>query len=304
MDQLYLYSHQRSYFGSQCQSHMRTGPTAMIGMDARPSPRKKTYAGKEHEHAAKVGDPEVPSPMEYRAASAFGTQALSQRTNPPVSRVGTEKRFRVSEPEPGADHRCGPGQYPVIKCNMSRLSTRSAMTPIGFSSCTRAKEAYLPVRSRLILRTHCNVFVKFQRFAVQTVMGCSARAQLVKPARWEPSGILCCHCLKRNTAHWVHGDFAPFAWLQGAENTHLKGKCCSDHAYDPQATVGPAANRNLSSAPAVGFTKGLRDPAADSAVQSLLAVPGPGEYGTSEQYNKGIRCSLTRMMTRADLPVQ
>jgi hypothetical protein len=78
--------------------------------------------------------------------------------------------------------------------------------------------------------------------------------------------------------------------VQNAENSHLKLKTCSEHAYAALPTVGPGACRLLTSAPAVGFTKSCRAGMGGRALP--WKVPGPGHYGcgAKERYDRGIKC--------------
>jgi hypothetical protein len=68
----YLYSHQRSYLGgAQCQSHMRTGPSIVIGTDDRNEDRKHTFSSKEmHRATAAGGLRDSPGPGQYACSSA------------------------------------------------------------------------------------------------------------------------------------------------------------------------------------------------------------------------------------------
>ena len=81
----YLYSmtmsHQRSYLGGpQCQSHMRSGTSALIGSDHRNETHKKTYLGKELCEAMQSADRDVPGPGQYQAASSVRSCRRKQAT--------------------------------------------------------------------------------------------------------------------------------------------------------------------------------------------------------------------------------
>jgi hypothetical protein len=83
----YLLSHQRSYLGTpQCQSHMRSGPTAVIGSDDRNEGRKKAFVSKEMHRATARPGWLLPGPGQYVQASSVccSTSSTAHGEPPPV----------------------------------------------------------------------------------------------------------------------------------------------------------------------------------------------------------------------------
>eukprot|EP00892_Ulva_mutabilis_P009666 jgi/Ulvmu1/7071/UM033_0132.1 len=91
------------------------------------------------------------------------------------------------------------------------------------------------------------------------------------------------------------------AYIQGAENGHLKGRMCAEIGYRVYSSLDKQPWSTFGGSASVGFAKSRRrNGATDSP--NWIATPGPGEYVPRTSWKKGVKFPKMQRPTTSPLP--